>query len=162
MLSSLFPHTHTRDSCLPVLGDVLEDLCSWLEARGYPPSAICRRIEAAPFLDACLRQGGVAALTGCTAKCFRACLPRQKRWTPQIAYSLGRSLLRYLDERGSLAVSPSTALERLIQIYREHLVRVRGLSASTILRHDIVAGDFLRFLGMRTMCSACEKFGSVT
>jgi integrase/recombinase XerD len=146
MLSSLFPHTHTRYSGLSVLGDVLEDLCSWLEARGYPPSAICRRIEAAPFLDACLRKGGVAALTGCTARCLRACLPREKRWTPQIAYSLGRSLLQYLDERGSLAVSPPTASERLIQVYREHLVRVRGLSASTILRHGIVAGDFLRFL----------------
>lgn len=59
MLTSLFPHTHTRYSSLPVLGDVLEDLCVWLEARGYPPSAICRRMEAAPFLDKRLRRQGI-------------------------------------------------------------------------------------------------------
>ncbi len=56
MLTSLFPHTHARYSSLPILGGVLEDLCVWLEARGYPPSAIGRRIEAAPFLDKCLRE----------------------------------------------------------------------------------------------------------
>ena len=55
MLTSLFPHTHARYSSLPILGGVLEDLCVWLEARGYPPSALGRRIEAAPFLDKCLR-----------------------------------------------------------------------------------------------------------
>ena len=147
MLVSLFPKTHTRYTSLPVIGGFLQDLCPWLEARRYPPSAIRRRVEAAPFLDACLRQGGVAVLTGCTAERLRACLPRERRWTPQIAYALGRSLLQYLDERGSLAVSPPTASERLTDAYREHLARVRGFSVSTILRHGIVAGEFLQFLG---------------
>jgi site-specific recombinase XerD len=76
-----------------------------------------------------------------------ACLPREKRWTPQIAYALGRSLLRYLDQRGSLAVPTLNASARLLDAYREHLVRVRGFSTSTILRHAVVAGDLLRFIG---------------
>src|SRR5690348_8970653 len=101
MLTSLFPHTHTRYSSLPVLGDVLEGLCVWLEARGYPPSAIRRRMKAAPFLDECLRQRRIPSLSGCTTAQLLACLPRQKRWTPQIAYSLGRSLLKYLEEQGA-------------------------------------------------------------
>ncbi|MHB8816866.1 MAG: tyrosine-type recombinase/integrase [Steroidobacteraceae bacterium] len=82
-----------------------------------------------------------------TAERLRACLPREKRWTPQVAYALGRSLLQYLHERGKLAVPPPTASTRLIDAYREHLDRVRGFSASTIMRHGIVASDFLRFLG---------------
>jgi len=143
MLTSLFPHTHTRYSSLPVLGGVLEDLCVWLEARGYPPSAIGRRMEAAPFLDECLRQGQIRSLSGCTVAQFRACLPRQRRWTPQIAYALGRSLLEYL---GELASAPPPPSERLIHAYREHVEGVRGLAASTIGRHAIVAGDFLRLL----------------
>ncbi len=146
MLTSLFPDTHTRYSSLPVLGDVLEDLCVWLEARGYPPSAIGRRMEAAPFLDKCLRERQIRSLSGCTAAQFRACLPRQRRWTPQIAYALGRSLLKYLDEQGALTSTPPTPSERLIQAYREHLERVRGLAASTIGRHAGLAGDFLQFL----------------
>ena len=146
MLTSMFPNTYVRYTSLPVLGGVLENLCSWLEARGYPPSAICRRIEAAPLLDKCLRQREIHALSNCTADRLRACLPRQRRWTPQIAYALGRSLLKYLEERGSLASTPPTASERLIHTYREHLQRVRGFASSTIGRHAVLAGDFLRFL----------------
>lgn len=146
MLTSLFPHTHGRYTSLPLLGGVLQDLCAWLEARGYPPNAIGRRIEAAPFLDEWLRHRQIESLAGCTAAQVRACLPRQKRWTPQIAYALGRSLLAYLDERGELASPPQTPSERLIHAYRAHLERVRGLATSSVRRHARLAGDFLRFL----------------
>jgi len=131
---------------LPVLGTVLENLCSWLESRGYPTNAITRRIQAAPFLDQCLRERHIQSLSGCTAEQLRACFPREDRWTPQIAYSLGRSLLSYLEERGDLAFTP-TASERLIDDYRQHLKRARGFATTTIWRHADVAGDFLNFLG---------------
>jgi integrase/recombinase XerD len=146
MLTTLFHSTHTRYTSLPVLGTVLEDLCSWLEAYGYPANAITRRIQAAPFLDQCLQQRHVQSLSGCTAEQLRACFPRENRWTPQIAYSLGRSLLSYLEERGDLASTP-TASDRLIDGYRQHLERAHGFSASTIWRHADLASDFLRFLG---------------
>jgi site-specific recombinase XerD len=146
MLTSLFPQTHARYSSLPILGAVLEDLCVWLEARGYPASAIGRRVEAAPFLDKCLREGQIQSLSGCTAARFRACLPQQKRWTPQIAYALGQSLLKYLQEQSTWVSMPPTPAERLIHAYREHLERVRGLATSTIGRHTRLAGDFLHFL----------------
>jgi site-specific recombinase XerD len=55
-------------------------------------------------------------------------------------------LLKYLEERSDLASPPPTPSERLIHGYREHLERVRGLAASTIARHVVVAADFLRFL----------------
>src|SRR5215469_1878121 len=145
MLTILFPNTHTRYISLPVLGTVLEDLCSWLEAHGYPANAITRRIQAAPFLDQCLRKRHIQSLSGCTAEQLRACFPREDRWTPQIAYSLGRSLLCYLEERRELA-STTTETERLIDAYRQHLERIRGFAASTIWRHADLAGDFLRFL----------------
>ena len=146
MLTTLFPNTHARYTSLPVLGSVLEPLCSWLEAGGYPPSAICRRLEAAPFLDQWLRQHQIASLSGHTAEQLRACLPRQKRWTPQIAYALGRSLLQYLTEQGKLESTPQTASQRLLVAYRQHLQRRRGFAPSTITRHAVLAGDFLRFL----------------
>jgi integrase/recombinase XerD len=146
MLTLLFPKTHTRYTSLPVLGAFLEDLCSWLEAHGYPPSAISRRMEAAPFLEKCLQRHQIELLSGCTVDHLRACFPRQKRWTPQVAYTLGRSLLMFLQERGILGATPPKASERLIRAYGEHLDRVRGLAASTVARHAVVAGDFLRLL----------------
>jgi len=145
MLTTLFPITYARFTSLPVLGTVLENLCSWLESRGYPTNAITRRIQAAPFLDQCLRERHIQSLSGCTAEQLRACFPREDRWTPQIAYSLGRSLLSYLEERGDLAFTP-TASERLIDDYRQHLKRARGFATTTIWRHADVAGDFLGFL----------------
>jgi len=102
MLTSLFPRAHTRYSSLGVLGGVLEKLCSWLQARGYPPSAIRRHIEAAPFLDQFLRRRQIRSLGECTAARLRTSLPRQQRWRPQTAHALGRSLLAYLQERGEL------------------------------------------------------------
>jgi site-specific recombinase XerD len=146
MLTTLFPIAYSRYTSLPVLGTVLEDLCSWLKSRGYPTNAIRRRIQAAPFLDQCLRKRHIESLSGCTAEQLRACFPREDRWTPQIAYALGRSLLSHLEERGDLAITP-TASERLIDNYRQHLERVRGFAAATIWRHADVAGDFLNFLG---------------
>src|ERR1700691_5542581 len=113
MLTSLFPNTHTRYTSLPLLGVFLEDLCSWLEAQGYPPNAISRRMEAAPFLEKCLQEQQITWLSGCTAERLRACFPREKRWTPQIACSLGRSLLMSFQERGALAPAPPSASERL-------------------------------------------------
>ena len=139
MLTSLFPNTHTRYTSLPVLGAFLEDLCSWLKAHGYPPNAISRRMEAAPFLEKCLQEQQITLLSGCTAERLRACLPRQRRWTPQIAYALGRSLLIYLQERRALVSEPPNASEQLIYAYREHLAHVRGFAASTIARHAVVA-----------------------
>jgi site-specific recombinase XerD len=146
MLTSLFPKTHNRYTSLPVLGAFLEDFCSWLEAHGYPPSAISRRIEAAPFLEKCLQRHQIELLSACTVDRLRACFPLQKRWTPQIACALGRSLLMFLQEQGTLEATLPNASERLIRAYREHLDRVRGLAASTIARHAVVAGDFLRLL----------------
>jgi hypothetical protein len=144
MLTSLFPRTHKRYSSLPVIKDVLEELCEWLHVQGYPPSAIRRRMQAAPF-DECLRQRQIQSLSSCTAAWLQAGLPRQKRWTPKIAYPLVRSLLSYLQQQGVLASTPPTPSERLIHAYRGHLKRVRGLAASTISRHAKIASDFLGF-----------------
>ena len=146
MLTTLFPHTHARYTSLPILGGILEDLCAWLESRGYPPNAIGRRVEAAPFLEECLRHRQIQSLSGCTAAQLRACFPREKRWTPQIAYALGRSVVEYLEARGDLAPPPLTPSTRLIEAYRRYLERVRGLAPSHIQRHAQLAGDFLHFL----------------
>lgn len=146
MLTSLFPRTHARYTSLPLLGSVLERLCAWLEAAGFPPNAIRRRVVAAPFLDQFLRARKVGSLRECTAAHLRECLPRESRWTPQIAYSLGRSLLQYLRERGELASTPPSPSERLVGSYREYLERVRGLAPVTAKRHAVIVGDFLRFL----------------
>jgi hypothetical protein len=144
MLTSLFPRAHTRYASLPILGGVLEELCSWLKARGFPPYAIRRHLEAAPFLDGFLRRRHIRSLGESTATSLRACLPRQKRWRPQTAHALGRSLLAFLRERGELTSITPTRSEQLIQVYRGYLQRVRGLAPPTVSHQAAVTADFRR------------------
>ena len=146
MLTSLFPLTHTRYTSLPLVGGVLEKLCAWLEVRGFPSNAIRRRVVAAPFLDHFLRHRHVRSLRECTAAHLTACLPREERWTPQLAYALGRSLLEYLEQQGQLASTPPTPSDRVIAAYRGYLARVRGLAPTSVQRHAVLIGHFLRFL----------------
>lgn len=146
MLTSLFPNTHTRYTSLPVLGGVLDELCVWLEGLGYPLSAISRRVQGAPLLDKCLRQQNIYSISGCTAIQLRSCLPRERRWAAQIACALGRSLLNYLESRGELATPPPTPSERLLDAFRQHLKRVRGLGPSRIRLYCRYSAELLRFL----------------
>jgi len=146
MLNSLFPISHSRYVALPILGGILEDLCSWLEARGYPRSAIRRRVAAAPLLDECLQRRGIHSLRGCSAADLRSGFPKSTRWTPVIACALGRSLTEYLGDQGNLASTTPTKSGQLIRAYCKYLDHVRGLAGSTVARHGVIAGDFLRFL----------------
>lgn len=146
MLTSLFPRAHARYASLPVLGRVLEELCVWLHARGFPLTAVRRHVQAAPYRDQYLRRRHLRSLRGCTAARLQACLPRQPRWRSETAYALGRSVLAFLQERGELTAVPPTRTEQLCEGYREYLRRVRGLARRTVQHHAAVAGDLLRFV----------------
>lgn len=142
-LKSLIPLAYSRYASLPVLGGVLEKLCAWLKSKGFPVSAIRRRVAAARFLDGWFRDLGIRPLSDCTATRLKACLPREKRWTPQIAHALGRSLLAYLEKHSELAVVPPKPSEKLTEAYCDFLRRVRGLSPADALQHAVVVGRFL-------------------
>ncbi len=100
MLTSLFPRAHARYSSLPLIGPVLEPLCQWLHAKGYPGNAIRRRVTGAPLLALWLRRRHIRSLQDCTASQLNRCIPRPRRWTAHMAHALARSLAQYLTERG--------------------------------------------------------------
>jgi integrase/recombinase XerD len=146
MLELLFPRAHVRYASLPILGSTLDDLCVWLDARGYPPAPIKRRIGAAVLLAHALRSDHVRSLGELTVSELRSYAP-PPRWCnspPQGA--LVRSLAQYLEERGELAPTPLTPTELRVVDYRRYLERVRGLAASTIEAHGAMITKFLRFL----------------
>lgn len=146
MLALMFPRTHIQYRALPLVGSVVEDLCAWLHARGFPSHVIRRRLLKAAFLDQWLRERGVGALADCTARDLREKLPRGHGRAHQIAHALGECLVEYLVDRGALAVPAPTHSTNLIAAYREHLVRVRGLAAGTLRSHVRIANQFLRFV----------------
>jgi integrase/recombinase XerD len=146
MLALMFPRTHIQYRALPLIGSVLEDLCSWLHARGFPPHVIRRRLLKAAFLDQCLRERGVRSLAAYTPSDLRAKLPCGNGRARQIAHALGECLVQYLVDDGALAVATPTRSTSLIAAYREHLVRVRGLAPGTVRGYVRSAHQFLRFV----------------
>jgi integrase len=147
MLSSVFPRAHARYASLPLLGGDLDGLCIWLSAKGYPPDAVHRRVEAARLLESRLRARGVCALDDLTERELRAAAPQPTRWTAQLAGALARSLAEYLVACGRLASTRSTPSELELECYARHLSRVRGLAPRTVLKHTWAIREFLAFLG---------------
>ena len=143
MLTSLFPWAHARYSSLPLLGLVLEGLCRWLGAKGFPENAIRRRITGAPLLEQRLRRSEIRSLQDCAASQLHGCVPKPRRWTAHMAHALARSLAQYLAERGELARAPSSSTSQLIASYRMYLKQVRGLAPATVNRSATIAADFL-------------------
>lgn len=146
MLELLFPRAHVRYTSLPILGGTLDGLCVWLDARGYPPDAIKRRIGAAAVLARALRRHHVRSLGELMASELRSYAPRSRWCNSPPRGALVRSLAQYLEERGQLAPTPLTPTELRVTDYRRYLERVRGLSASTIEVHGATITKFLRFL----------------
>lgn len=146
MLAALFPRVHARYSSLPVLGWVLEGLCVWLHARGFPRDAIQRRMGAAASLARALRRRRVCALGELTAGALRSFAPPPRPSCSPPRGALVRSLTEYLEALGELAPTTPTPTERRVAEYCRYLDRVRGLSAATIRGHAGTAAEFLRFL----------------
>ena len=146
MLTALFPRTHARYSSLPLIGPILDALCQWLHAKGYPGNAIRRRITGAPLLERWLRRSHIRSLQDCTASQLNACVPKPRRWTAHMAHALARSLAQYLTERGELACIRPTPASQVVGTYRTHLECVRGLAPATVNRCASIAADFLHGL----------------
>ena len=146
MLTSLFPRAHARYTSLPLLGGVLEGLCVWLQAEGYPDSALRRRLQAAPSLAGALLEHGVGSLGELTGSELRGFAP-PPRWSgsPPLG-ALVRSLAQYLEELGELAPTPMTPTRCRVADYAQYLDRVRGLADATITMHAATITEFLLFL----------------
>ena len=100
MLSKLFPRAHARYTSLPLLGESLEGLCVWLQARDYPREAIRRRIRAAAWLERALCRSKVCSLGELTASALLSYAPPPRLSGSPPQGALVRSLARYLGERG--------------------------------------------------------------
>jgi integrase/recombinase XerD len=146
MLKTLFPFAHARYSSLPILGGTLDDLCIWLDSRGYPPNAIHRRVKAARLLESLLRRRRIRSLRSCTSIDISLCFPKPDRWTAQMAGTLGRSLIQFLRERGELPEGTANRTELLVQAYSGHLENLCGLFPATIQNHSAIAREFLQFI----------------
>lgn len=146
MLVELFPRIHARFSSLPLLGPHLDDFVVWLHSRGHARLPLRRRIREAPRVERRLRRRGVRRLKQVSRLQLLELAPRDSQDDIYLA-ALVRSLAEYLDEKGVLVDPAKTCAQELLDAYRDHLDRVRGFAAATLIHHASTAAEFLAFLG---------------
>ena len=145
MIKELFPQTHASLTSLPLLGPLLEGFADWLFAKGLPRDSVRRRIRRAPDFEMVLRHHGNFDANRLTKGQLLALGPHRARDDVRLS-SLVRSLADYLGEQGLLAASVRTPSNRMLDTYREHLLKVRGLADSTVHRHVCLLLELLAFL----------------
>jgi site-specific recombinase XerD len=150
MLKSVFPQGHARYESLPLLGGIWDGFCEWLHKQGYPTNAIRRRVQAGPLVEDRLQRRDVNSLFELTASELRSLATPPTRWTEQLACSLVRSLIDYLEERNELRSTPVTPIDRLVAGYERHLGNTHGLAPSTVEYYGQRVTEFLKFLNYDT------------
>lgn len=146
MLAELCPRTHARYTSLRLLGPYVEDFVAWLQAQGYPPLPIRRRLLVLPRVDLLLHRRGVRQLGAVSHAQFLGLAPRDSQDDVYLA-AVVRSLADYLDGRGVLPHAAATPCARIVSAYRDHLQQVRGLADSTVASHCTTAAELLAFVG---------------
>jgi integrase/recombinase XerD len=145
MLVQLFPRMHRRYSSLRLLGPILDDFVSWLQARGYPPLAVRRHVRAARRMEQRWYRRGVRTLPAIRRPDFQVCAPGRSQDDPDLA-AVARVLVAYFDDHGLLPSEPKPDIPQEITEYRRHLAALRGLAPSTITDHLATASELLRFV----------------
>ena len=156
MIKELFPQAHASMTSLPLLGPLLEGLAVWLFTKGLPRDSIRRRIRRAPDFEMVLRCHGDFDANRLTKGQLLALGPPRERDDVRLS-SLLRSLADYLGEQGLLATPVRTPIDRMIDSYREHLLDVRGLAASTVHWHVCLLLELLAFLKFDDRPEALRK-----
>jgi hypothetical protein len=85
MLVQLLPRMHCRYSSLRLLGPILDDFVSWLQARGYPPLAVRRHVRAARRMEQRWYRRGVRTLPAIRRPDFQVCAPGRSQDDPDLA-----------------------------------------------------------------------------
>ena len=145
MINELFPRAHVRLTLLPLLGPLLEGFAVWLVGKGLSRNSTRARIQKAPAFEMVLSRHGDFDAKRLSRDQLLSLGPPRARDDIRMS-SLVRSLADYLGALDLLAVPARTPGDRLLDGYREYLLDVRGLAASTVRRSVRLPRELLAFL----------------
>lgn len=144
---------HRQDGPLAPFVDGYRD---WLSERGYTPASVVSALVALGNLGRWMQREGVGVeqLDDAAVNRFVA---TQARVRGRLPLASVRPLIEYLRSAGAVPAEPAgpqTAVDRLVDGYREWLLVERGLAPSTVRAREIVARRFLA--GQLSACEAIE------
>ena len=136
-----------------VLAAEIEPYRQWLLEQGFRPGTVRTLLRNLSQLGVWLQQREMTGATIDAALVDEVFAQRRALGRRGVPGRLGTGrLLAFLDERGLLAPAPQeqpTALDLLLEEFRQWLFQERNLSASTVLRYERTARRFLSEQALR-------------
>jgi len=145
MIASLRPKSYHKYLSLPIVGSILDEFTTWSHNRGFTIKTMRNKLKDARLIDAYFQQAGAQCLEDLNQGSFKAAWEHYRHLRPETAGTI-RQIEYFLKENDRLALiptQPKTPIDLELDLFSDHLQRVRGLEPSTIRSHDRYLREFL-------------------
>lgn len=149
MIASLRPKSYQRYLSLPILGPILDEFTKWSHNRGFTTGTMRNKLKDAPLIDTYFQQTGAQSLEELSQSSLEAAWKHYRHLRPETAGTI-RQIEYFLAENGRLEpipAHPKTPIDTELDLFSDHLRRVRGLEPSTIRSHERYLQEFLAHVG---------------
>jgi site-specific recombinase XerD len=149
MITSLRPKSYKKYLSLPIVGLILDEFTTWSRNRGFTTGTLRNHLNDARLIDAYFQQTGAQRLEELSQSSFEAAWEHYRHLRPDVAGTI-RQMEYFLKEIGRLDPAPTwpkTPVDTELDLFSDHLCRVRGLEPSTIRSHERYLKEFLAHIG---------------
>lgn len=149
MIALLRPKSYQKYLSLPVVGCILNEFTIWSRNRGYTLGTMQNMLWNARLIDAYFQQAGAHRLEELNQQSFETAWEHYRHLRPATAGTI-RQMEYFLRENGRLELipaQPKTPLDITLNLFLDHLHRVRGLGSSTIRSHERYLREFMTQIG---------------
>lgn len=149
MIASLRPKSYQKYLSLPIIGPILDEFTTWSGNRGFTTGTMRNQLKDARLVDAYFQETGAQRLEELSQSSFEAAWEHYRRPRPAVAGTI-RQIEYFLTEMGRLDPAPTrpkTPVDTELDLFSDHLHRVRGLEPSTIRSHERYLKEFLTHIG---------------
>jgi len=149
MIALLRPKSHQKYFSLPIFGSILDEFTTWSHNRGFTIGTIRNKLKDARLIDAYFQKTGVQRLEDMSQSSFEEAWEHYRHLRPETAGTI-RQMEYFLRENGRLESTPSqpkTSIDIELDLFSDHLCKVRGLQFSTIRSHKRYLQEFLVHIG---------------
>jgi len=149
MIAFLRPKSYQKYLSLPIVGSIVDELTTWSLDRGYTIGTMRGKLLDLRLIDAYFQQAGARRLEDLSQSSFKAAWEHYRHLRPETAGTI-RQMECFLKANGRfdpLPVQPKTPIDTELDLFSDHLRRVRGLEPSTIRSHKRYLQEFLVGIG---------------
>lgn len=149
MIASLRPKSHQKYFSLPLFGSILDEFTTWSHNRGFTVGTLRNKLKDAKVIDVYFQQAGAQRLEDLSQNSFEAAWEHYRHLRPETAGTI-RQMEYFLRENGrleSIPNQPKTPIDIELDLFSDHLRKVRGLQLSTIRSHKRYLQEFLVHIG---------------